>query len=225
MKLSKRFLASAVAAVMILTSATGVFAAGSRGAGPSVPTPRPATTASRSGSRSSSSSSTSVAPYKVESKIQDLDSFKALKESNPEIAELIEAVNAGTMDGAAFAEGLTALKANITDEKVLAAIDDVVAKLAGKDFVTPFFDIAWREDATQAQKDALKNSAGKFVFALNIPALTEDLTGVEVLHYSTERGLIEQVAPANLDLAKKTVSVALEDISPIAIVADVKAEG
>ena len=225
MKLSKRILASAVAAVMILTSATGVFAAGSRGANPSVPSRPAASSQARSSSSSRSQASTSRTPYKVDSKIADTDSYKALKESNPAITDIIDAVNAGTMDGAAFATALEAAKAAITDEKVLAAIDDVVAKLAGKDFVTPFFDIAWLADATDAEKNALKNSDGKYVFALNIPALSEDLENVEVLHYSTERGLPEVVTPSNIDLAKKTLSVALEDISPIAIVADVKAEG
>ena len=106
----------------------------------------------------------------------------------------------------------------ITDQELLAKLD-------GKEFVTPFFDLAWVDGVTQAEKDTLKNAEGKYVVDLSIPALTPTLTGVQALHYSTERNTFEVEDTTALDLAKKTISFGLKDFSPVAIIADANSLG
>ena len=170
---------------------------------------------SGSGSAAASSSSTTAPAkkqlYRTETKIAETPAYKILKETKPEITDIIDAVNDGTME----MDELAALIPEDPDPT-----KDVAAKLEGKDFVTPFFDLAWIDGVTQAEKDTIKNAEGKYVVDLNVPALTEKLTGVQLLHYSVDRGEWEVEDTTALDLAKKTLSAGFKDFSPVAVIAD-----
>ena len=131
--------------------------------------------------------------------------------SKPEITDIIDAVNAGDSD-------LATVAATFTDP-------ELVAKLADKEFVSPFFDLRWNDGVTQAEKDTLKNTDGKYVVSLNVPALTPTLTGVQMLHYSIERDVWEVEDTTALDLNAKTLSVGFKDFSPVAVIADADSLG
>lgn len=234
----KQLLAGAFAAAMILGCSVSGFAAGSESPVPEpVPvtpvtpvtpvyppvypvtpvTPaRPAAAAPARSTGGATTTTTTTAPkkqlYKTDSKIAETPAYKLIKEKNPEITDQIDLVNAGDTDLA------TMVAAVITDQELLAKLD-------GKEFVTPFFDLAWVDGVTQAEKDTLKNAEGKYVVDLSIPALTPTLTGVQALHYSTERNTFEVEDTTALDLAKKTISFGLKDFSPVAIIADANSLG
>ena len=167
--------------------------------------------ASSSASTGSQTSNTKKALYRVESKIAETPAYKILKETKPEITDIIDSVNDGTME-------MEELSVLIPEDP--APKKDVRTKLAGKDFVTPFFDLAWVDGVTQADKDTIKNAEGKYVVDLKIPALTEKLTGIAVLHYSVDRGEWEVEELTAKDLAKKQISVGFKDFSPVAVIAD-----
>lgn len=227
----KKVMAGVLAAAMIMGSSVSGFAAGSAGPEPEpVITPAPETpvvppvgpaapTAPTAPGRVTTPTrrTTTTAPavtkqlYKITSKIEETDSYKKLQETNPEIVAVIDAVNAGQVDLPALADALTD--------------PELKAKLAGKDFVTPFFDLQWMDGVTEDEKNSIKNAEGEYVVDLSIPALTENLTGVQGLHYSTERNEYEVIDPKALNLKDKTVSMGFKDFSPVAIIADADSIG
>lgn len=229
---AKKLFAGILAAAMILGSAVSGFAAPSGGTAPvpvpptpttpivvPVPVPgyyyvpvRPAAPARPSTSTSTTTTATTAKTlYITESKIAETAAYKTLKETKPEITDIIDQVNAGSTD-------LATVAASFTDP-------ELVAKLAGKEFVSPFFDLRWNDGVTQAEKDTLKNAEGKYVVSLKIPALTPTLTGVQLLHYSMDRGVWEVEDTTAIDLNAKTLSVGFKDFSPVAVIADANSLG
>ncbi|MBS6180960.1 MAG: hypothetical protein KH921_09260 [Erysipelotrichaceae bacterium] len=191
MKMRKRMLVSLLAGVLTLGSAVSVWAAGSR------------------------TSDVTVAgdgKFTVSSKIEETADYTTLKAEAPEVVALIDTVNAGTKDMKTFAEDLKGLLETTTDEAAKASLEKVVATLEGKDFVTGFFDLS-------AASDAEKNENGKYEVTLSLPALTDNTTDVEILHYSVARKLWETVEPTEVDKKAKTITAEFEDFSPVAIVA------
>lgn len=77
MKMIKKVLAGAMAAVMAMSFSVGVSAAGSRTGNVTV---------------------TDDSAYTVEANIQNTDAYKALQESAPEVVDMIDKVNNGTYD-------------------------------------------------------------------------------------------------------------------------------
>lgn len=193
MKMKKRILVAAMTMVLTLSSAVGVMAAGSR-------------------SKDVVPAGDSVEKYVVTQNIQETEAYKTLKTEEPETAALIDEVNAGTKSMASFAETLSALAEEMTDETAKAALEEVVKALESKDFVTGFIDLIAKEGAE-------KNSEGKYEVTLSVPALTEKTTEVEVLHYSTVRKVWEVIQPSNVDKEKKTITAEFEDLSPVAVIA------
>ena len=229
---AKKLFAGILAAAMILGSAVSGFAAPSGSPAPApvpttpttpvvvpVPVPvyhyyvpaRPAAPARPSTSSSATTTAPAKTLYITESKITETAAYKTLKETKPEITDIIDKVNAGDTD-------LATVAASFTDP-------ELVAKLAGKEFVSPFFDLRWNDGVTQAEKDTLKNAEGKYVVSLKIPALTPTLTGVQLLHYSMDRGEWEVEDTTALDLNAKTLSAGLKDFSPVAVIADANSLG
>ena len=155
--------------------------------------------------------------YTAESKIEETDSYKAIQESAPAVAEMILQVNEGTMEMDAFVEELNKMTEEAGDETVKAALEEAAKALEGKTFVTAFVDIT-------AGEDAEKNEDGKYEITLNVPSLTSQTTNVMVLHYSTERGVWEVIEPADVDVDAKTVTAEFEDLSPVAVIADAEAK-
>jgi len=121
-------------------------------------------------------------------------------------------------DNAAKAEN-TAAHAAIDKVNAGGSMADFIAAtgvsgLDNKKFVTTFYDL------DRTGEDVTKNAAGQYLPTLIVDALTSGLKGVLFVHYSWDRNVWEVVTPDKVDLAAKEITVALDDCSPFAIVAD-----
>lgn len=142
----------------------------------------------------------STADYILTVDIAQTEAFQTLEAEKPEVADLINQVNSGAAAMTDFAD-------TIAEE-----YSDVSQQLSGKEFLTSFFDLV-AEDGVELNTD------GKYEVTLSVPALTANTTEIMVLHYSTVRGLWELVEPTSVDLEAKTITVAFDDLSPIAVIA------
>nr|WP_294677802.1 cell wall protein [uncultured Blautia sp.] len=200
MSLRKRVIATALAAVMVLGASVGVNAAANPSATSQV---------------TSVQTADQTEPwYKTDAKIEETEAFKTLETTAPEVASLIKDVNAGNVKTMTdFVAKLNELQAKLTDQTAIDALKTVIEGLAGKDFVTGFFDL---EKLTPAQK----NANGKYEPTIKVPALTDKSENVMLLHYSTERNVWELVKPSKVDLTAKTITAEFDDLSPVAVIAD-----
>lgn len=191
MKLRKCLMVCALAAVMTVGSASVASAAGSRTMNVTVQTEG----------------------ISVAAKIEESEAYKQLEESAPEVVSIIDKVNDGTMEMKDVTAELTKMAEGLTDETAKAALEEVITKLESKDFVTGFVDLT--ADAT-----AEKNENGKYEVTIDVPSMTDEATGYEVLHYSVERSVWELIEPSETDAEAKTITAEFEDLSPVAVVAD-----
>lgn len=122
------------------------------------------------------------------------------KKSAKEAATIIEKVNKG--------EATT----------ITAAVDK---EIKGKTLVQKFFDLdeVGNHDACHTAK--------KHKVTLTVDAMTTAWKNITVVHYSTDRTLWEtiKVADKDVDYTKKTITFEIQDLSPIAIYADVVTDG
>lgn len=124
----------------------------------------------------------------------------------------------------------TFAKNGVTDEAVLAKIMAVNAGtetlqsvadldpelkdvLADKTMITPFFDLI-------PINNGIRTDDGKYLVTLSVPTLTEGMTDVKLLHYSTVRNVWEIVEPTKVDYASRQITAEFEDLSPVAVIAN-----
>lgn len=131
--------------------------------------------------------------------------LEELRETVPETAKLIEEINAGSRTFESIREELTEDVAAAIEEKTGAALADVV-------MVTKFVDL---DTAGEVEKGA----DGMYEATLHVPTLTEAMTNVQILHFSTVRNLWEVITPENVDYGTKQITAKFEDLSPIAVIA------
>lgn len=191
MKLRKCLMVCALAAVMTVGSVSVASAAGSRTMDVTV----------------------QAEGISVAVKIEESEAYKQLKESAPEVVTILDKVNDGTMEMKDVTAELTKMAEGLTDETAKAALEEVITKLENKDFVTGFVDLT--ADAT-----AEKNENGKYEVTIDVPSMTDEATGYDVLHYSVERSVWELIEPSETDAEAKTITAEFEDLSPVAVVAD-----
>lgn len=191
MKLRKCLMVCALAAVMTVGSVSVASAAGSRTMNVTV----------------------QAEGISVAAKIEESEAYKQLKESAPEVVSILDKVNDGTMEMKDVTAELTKMAEGLTDETAKAALEEVITKLGNKDFVTGFVDLT--ADAT-----AEKNENGKYEVTIDVPSMTDEATGYDVLHYSVERSVWELIEPSETDAEAKTITAEFEDLSPVAVVAD-----
>lgn len=200
MKVTKKILAGLLAASMVVSSAT-VWAAGSRTNNVTLP-------------------EESAGKYVVADDIKETPSYKALAEKAPEVVSLIDEVNAGTADATSFVESMKEVLADETlSEEAKASVENVISVMEAKnlDFVTGFFDLDLEEDA-----EVEKNENGNYDVTLAVPSMTDTMTDINLLHYSTVRELWEviEVDAENVDVENKTIKAEFIDFSPVAIIAN-----
>lgn len=191
MKLRKCLMVCALAAVMTVGSASVASAAGSRTMNVTV----------------------QAEGISVAAKIEESEAYKQLEESAPEVVSILDKVNDGTMEMKDVTAELTKMAEGLTDETAKAALEEVITKLESKDFVTGFVDLT--ADAT-----AEKNENGKYEVTIDVPSMTDEAIGYDVLHYSVERSVWELIEPSETDAEAKTITAEFEDLSPVAVVAD-----
>ena len=196
MKIAKKFMALALAAVLSVGCAFGVSADGSR-------------------TKDVVQEDSQV--YEIIQKIEDTDGFKELKEAVPAVADTFEKVGKGEMDMNGFADVLKTLAEEETDETLKAAIEEVTEKLDGKDFVTGFIQFKVLDSVK-----AVKNADGKYEVEFSVPSITDDMENIQLVCYNEETKEWTIVDPINVDKEKKTIKVALDDLCYFTIVADAK---
>lgn len=129
------------------------------------------------------------------------ETFSYLEADHPDVLETILAINNGEKDLQAIAE----------------QAPDLADALAGKDLVTPFFDLVPINGGIQTED-------GKYLVTLEVPALTSSMTEIGLLHYSTVRNLWEIVEPTEVNYDEKLITAEFEDFSPVAVIAKINTD-
>ena len=115
-----------------------------------------------------------------------------------------------------FVDVLKTLSEETTDEEVKAAIDELVQKLDGKEFVTGFDEFKVL-DADKAEK----NADGKYEVEISVPSITDTMENIQLVAYSKEDAKKWQIVdPISVDKENKTLEVALDDGAFFTVVAD-----
>lgn len=198
MKIAKRFMTLAlVAALGVGCTTVGVSAAGSR-----------------TNEITVSAEQTQV--YEIAKKIEETEGFQTLKEELPAVADAFKEVNEGKMEMEGFVDTLKTLAEEVEDEEVKVAIEELVEKLDGKDFVTGFTEFKVI-DLDKAEK----NENGNYEVEISVPSLTDDMENIQIVCYSKEGTKTWQIIdPIDVDKENKTLKVELPDLCFFTIVAD-----
>ena len=202
MKIAKKFMALALAAVLSVGCAFGVSADGSR---------TKDVTVTKTNELSEI--------YEIDHKIEDTEGFKELKETVQAVADAFKKVSEGKMDLKGFTDVLKTLAEEATDETVKAAIEEVIEKLDGKDFVTGFVQFRVK-DLERAEK----NADGKYEVEISVPSITDEMENIQLLCYNKETEEWTVIDPINIDKENKTIKVALDDLCYFAIISDAKTD-
>lgn len=199
MKIAKKFMALALATVLSVGCAFGVSADGSR-------------------TKDVTVTQEQSEIYEIIQKIEDTDGFKELQEQHKEIADAFEEVGKGEMDMDGFVDVLKTLAEDETlTEEAKAALEEVIEKLDGKDFVTGFTQFKVL-DFDKAEK----NEDGKYEVEFAVPSITDDMENIQLVCYNSEKNEWTIIDPINVDKENKTLKVALDDLCYFTIVADAK---
>lgn len=118
----------------------------------------------------------------------------------------------GVTDEAVLAKIMAVNAGTETLQSIADLAPELADELAGKDMLTPFFDLVPVNGGLQEN--------GMYLVTLSVPTLTEGMTDVKLLHYSTVRSLWEIVDPTNVDYAAQTITAEFEDLSPVAVIAN-----
>ena len=200
MKIAKKFMALALAAVLSVGCAFCVSADGSR-------------------TKDVTVSQEQSQIYEIIQKIEDTEGFKELKETVPAVADAFKKVSEGKMDLKGFIDVLKTLAEEATDETVKAAIEEVIEKLDGKDFVTGFVQFRVKD-----HERAEKNADGKYEVEISVPSITDEMENIQLLCYNKETEEWTVIDPINIDKENKTIKVALDDLCYFAIISDAKTD-
>ena len=201
MKIAKKFMALALAAVLSVGCAFGVSADGSR-------------------TKDVTVTNEQSKIYDIIQKIEDTEGFKELKETVPAVADAFKEVGEGKMDMKGFTDVLKTLteEEGITEE-AKAAIEEVIEKLDGKDFVTGFTQFKVLDF-----DKAVKNEDGKYEVEFAVPSITDEMENIQLLCYNKETEEWTVIDPINIDKENKTIKVALDDLCYFTIISDAKTD-
>lgn len=133
------------------------------------------------------------------------EKVKQIVESYKEAAVIIKEVEKGKQIGT-----VDGVKIN----------DKVDKDLKDKKMVKTFFDL----HATGDKKEISNDANAKHTITISVPGMTKHWKNIMILHYSTIRCVWETIVP-KVDYDKKTLTFEIQDLSPLAIYADIEGEG
>ena len=154
------------------------------------------TTAFAAPSASTGTSTTSEG-YTVSDMAAGNEAYDTLKAEQPEVADIIDKVNAGEMTIEEFAAGAGAEFADV---------------LAGKESITGFVDVTGTPDEN-----------GKYNVVLHNPVF-DSYSSIYVIHYDMTNNAWEVVEAAKGEIAN-TITFTLDSLSPICVVGEKAAAG
>lgn len=194
----KRILGTILAAALVVTSAVSVFAAGSR-----------TTQVTLVGE--------SAASYQVSE--GTAENFATAQEAAPKVVEKILQVNEGTLTLPTLVQQLKEIVTNTTEGQTELnmteeEVDALAQEVEGKSMVTQFFDLIPINGGVQTED-------GKYIATISVPSLTEAMTNVKILHFSTERLVWEIIEPNDVNYTNKQITAEFQDLSPVAVIADI----
>ena len=194
----KRILGTILAAALVVTSAVSVFAAGSR-----------TTQVTLVGE--------SAASYQVSE--GTAENFATAQEAAPQVVEKILQVNEETLTLPTLVQQLKEIVANTTEGQTELnmteeEVDALAQEVEGKSMVTQFFDLIPINGGVQTED-------GKYIATISVPSLTEAMTNVKILHFSTERLVWEIIEPTDVNYTNKQITAEFQDLSPVAVIADI----
>ena len=194
----KRILGTILSAALVVTSAVSVFAAGSR-----------TTQVTLVGE--------SAASYQVSE--GTAENFATAQEAAPKVVEKILQVNEGTLTLPTLVQQLKEIVANTTEGQTELnmteeEVDALAQEVEGKSMVTQFFDLIPINGGVQTED-------GKYIATISVPSLTEAMTNVKILHFSTERLVWEIIEPNDVNYTNKQITAEFQDLSPVAVIADI----
>ena len=193
--MKKKIFGVILAAALVVSQAATVFAAGSRTSDVVV-------------------SGDSESYYEVYEGTEE--TFTDISSTVPETVSTILEINSGSSTLQSLAQTIRDIisagteTVNMTEEQVSA----LETEIEGKTMVTQFFDLIPINGGVQ-------NENGQYVATLSVPSLTTAMTNVRILHFSTERALWEVITPDDVNYDSKEITATFEDLSPVAIIADV----
>lgn len=193
--MKKKFFGVILAAALIVTQAVTVFAAGSRTSDVVL-------------------SNDSASWYEVYDGTEER--FEEVAQSAPQTVEAILQINSGSSRLQNLAQMIRDIIAAGTETLNMteAQISSLEAELEGKTMVTQFFDLVPINGGRQDEN-------GRYIATLSVPSLTTAMTNVRILHYSTQRALWEVITPDDVDYDNQEITARFEDLSPVAIIADI----
>lgn len=137
--------------------------------------------------------------YEVTESSEETFSYLNDLEEGNIVVEKILAVNEGTQTLQSIAEEMA---------------PDLQNEMENKEMVTPFFDLT-------PINGGIRTDNGNYLVTISVPTLTRAMNNIRLLHFSTERNLWEMVIPSDIDYASQEITVEFEDLSPVAVVADI----
>jgi len=111
------------------------------------------------------------------------------------------------------------INGDIKDLSEIAEIQpDIKDELEGKKLATHIFDL-------EPINGGIRLDDGRYIVTMATPQLTKNLKNVRLLHFSTERNLWEIIVPEKVDYDRKEITAVFDDLSPVAIIADIVPNG
>lgn len=218
----KSLVAGVLAVTVVLSSSMSAFAAGSASGRPNAVPPVQQSTSQPAQQQAA------PAAYEAVAIDENSEDFQAIEKEFPEITNLVKDINKGDVDTdgfLAFVEDMLSAAKAANDTETAEELQKFLDAVKDKDFVSPFFILRWQKNANKDQFKVTRNNKDFYKVTLNVPALTDKLTGVGLIVLNAEKKAFQFSPATNIDNAKKNMDAEVEAFGLAAVVADADSMG